>query len=196
MQTQIFTPQSLVDTLPEKPMFPPDQLMEFCAKFQDPVAYPQLVNIGMRWDRAIQIACTREAVTCADPVHQIFLVRSQSNQDLFYRVDLSVKLPAVACTCADDRRHPDIPCKHRIAAVLYRHFIEIHNGLKVDDLCRAVDGRLNCFAVVLDVYANWIRLEVTERRGRENYRVTPFTDVHGNPIFIRWCEYGENCFLA
>ena len=197
MQTQNYISPPLISLMPEKPLFDPHKVAEFCEPFRDPFEYPELEKIGFRWDRAMIIACTPGAVKCSDPEKRIFLVQTESpRQEFFYRVCLVNKKPTPPCTSPDDRRHPDFACKHRLAAIIYRHFIEIRNGLEPGDLCRAAYGRHSCFATVLDVYANWIRVEVTETSGMDNHRITPFWDEDGQPTYIKWVEYGENCFLA
>jgi len=168
----------------------------FCAEYRDSLKYPQLERIGHRWERGIALACTYGAVSCQDPEKKIFLVRTSSGGNFFYRVDLSVKLPGVACTCPDDRKNPGIPCKHRIAAVLYRHFIEQEIFLEPGDLCSATYRRFRVTASVLDVYADWVLVDIDERRGFDDHRITPFNDDHGNPLYIKWLRYGENCFHA
>lgn len=194
MLTQSYMTQPLFHLQPENPLFDPDEVAAFCDTYRDPVQYPKLEKIGHRWDHAVVLACTPGAVVCKDPEERIFLVKTESGQDFFYRVDLKVKLPGIACTCPDDRRNPDIPCKHRIAAVLYRHFIELKIGLQPEDTCRATEGRLQCFATVLDVFANWVKVDVDQTSGFDNHRITPFWDLNGAQIFIKWLEYGENCF--
>jgi hypothetical protein len=196
MKTQTIKNQPLYYLSPEKPIFDVDEVAEFIKEFRDPVQYPQLAKVDHRWDKGITLACTYGAVSCQDPEKKIFLVRTESGGEYFYRVDLSVKLPAVACTCPDDRRHPEFPCKHRIAAVLYRHFIEKEIQLEPGDLCYATYRRFRLTATVLDVYADWVLVDIDERRGNDDHRVTFYEDDHGNPVYIKWLRYGENCFLA
>jgi len=196
MNIQTLTNQPLYYLSPEKPIFDVDQVAGFIAGFRDPVQYPQLAKVDHRWDKGIALACTYGAVSCQDPVKKIFLVRTESGGEYFYRVNLSVKLPAVACTCPDDRRHPEFPCKHRIAAVIYRNFIEKEIQLESGDLCYATSSRHRLTATVLDIYADWVLVDIDERRGKDNHRITLFDDDQGNPVYVKWLRYGENCFLA
>ena len=196
MKNQTYIDQPLYYLSPEKPIFDMEQVADFVAEYRDPEKFPQLEKIGHRWDRGIAIACTYGAVSCQDPVKKIFLVRTEAGNEYFYRVDLTVKLPAVACTCPDDRRNPQIPCKHRIAAMLYRHFIEEEIQLEPGDICHATYRRYRLTATVLDIYADWVLVDIDERRGLDDHRITFYEDDNGNPVYIKWLRYGENCFHA
>jgi hypothetical protein len=185
--------------LPRPTLFKLDDILNFCAPFRDPTQYPQLQRIGHRWDKAIELARTKGAVTCIDPMGKIFLVESASGLGTFYRgntyyrVDLKVKRPAISCTCPDDRRNPGIPCKHRLAAVIFLHH---YFPIKPGDLVRVINRGPDVHtATALDVYANWVYVDIDERRGFDNHRSSPFTDDQANFIFKLWLEEGEKVFL-